>query len=889
MYITGSFVNQQGDTVTVHIVTGADRSEVLEIGSESSGLYFTDDPAEIVSEVNDTFDHLLRQSATIRLLARNFIPDFFSTSCRDVIVNIYKGDVCVFAGFIEPQTYSQPYNEVYDEIELNCIDALSALQYSKYKQVGAADVDYGEVKGAAEQRPFLDIMKEVLGGVVTGLDLVGGHTLQYLYDGSKAIDSDEGNRYAVFSQMSISELLFLGDEEDDVWRQDEVLEEMLRYLNLHIIQDGLAFYIFSWETVRADGGQIQWRDIVSGGEHTTTRGTVSISTDKAADCDTQISIGEVYNQLLLTCSIEGVDSIIESPLDADALTSPYRYKQKYMTEFIITGAEGNPISDRYKLSDFKRLVEAAGEMMVNESYAKIVDWYIQVKSHRGWKFRAGGPGYTTDDVVAAYCADGRHQEALPNAIGTAYAGAALLSTGSVEWTTDNFGEPVATVSMTDSLVLTNLYYNPGSGDEPEEDAMVEQMNAMFDALRPYAVYTGGAPRGTLSPTEDGEVNYIVFSGRIVLMPPAAVSCQYSLVPSATAADLEAQPCDGGKRYYTQAFHSAETPQRDPDAVSYGTADIGYTPPVAGVKKLYKLDEGDHPGMAALACMMVVGDKCLVEKSPAPTQQGFNYEWTAYKEREECADDDEYYAQCFYIRTEAKSGSYVVGDELEVLNTVDLSMGLDVEGMAVPVTKTDALNGRVEFKILRPVDIRYYAGFVGGNWGSGATPEHVMRHVASVVVKEFEVKIHTPSTADGAAQDNDVVYMSDTDESYVNRKDDIEFKINSALTYAECQAMGVSAGAKMSTPVIAATGNGVSQIHDHTRGEAAKAEQLYVDSYYEEYHQPRIILEQHLQDKDGVAAPFNLYRHPALSGKTFYVQGLSRNLIEGRADLMLKER
>ena len=104
MYITGSFVNQQGDTVTVHIVTGADRSEVLEIGTESSGLYFTDDPAETVSEVNDTFDHLLRQSATIRLLSRNFIPDFFSTSCRNAVVNIYKGDVCVFAGFIEPQT-----------------------------------------------------------------------------------------------------------------------------------------------------------------------------------------------------------------------------------------------------------------------------------------------------------------------------------------------------------------------------------------------------------------------------------------------------------------------------------------------------------------------------------------------------------------------------------------------------------------------------------------------------------------------------------------------------------------------------------------------------------------------------------------------------------------
>ena len=118
MYITGSFVNQQGDTVTVHIVTSADRSEVLEIGTESSGLYFTDDPAETVSEVNDTFDHLLRQSATIRLLARNFIPDFFSTSCRNAVVNIYKGDTCIFAGFIEPLVKDAPSPETAEEAQV---------------------------------------------------------------------------------------------------------------------------------------------------------------------------------------------------------------------------------------------------------------------------------------------------------------------------------------------------------------------------------------------------------------------------------------------------------------------------------------------------------------------------------------------------------------------------------------------------------------------------------------------------------------------------------------------------------------------------------------------------------------------------------------------------
>lgn len=94
-------------------------------------------------------------------------PDYkpFSTSCRDAVVNIYKNDTCIFAGFIEPQTLSQPYNDRWDELELNCIDALSALQYSKYKNVGALGVIYAFVKAEAAQRSFYDIATEILQGV----------------------------------------------------------------------------------------------------------------------------------------------------------------------------------------------------------------------------------------------------------------------------------------------------------------------------------------------------------------------------------------------------------------------------------------------------------------------------------------------------------------------------------------------------------------------------------------------------------------------------------------------------------------------------------------------------------------------------------------------------
>jgi hypothetical protein len=248
MYLYGSFINQKGDTITVHIVTKADRTHTIEIGADAADIYFTDDPVDIVSEVNDTFDHVLRHSASVRLLARHFISDFFQASARDAVVNIFRRGECLFAGFIEPQTYTQPYNEKYDEIELNCIDALSALQYSKFKNTGIPGMPYGLIKKDAGQSSFHRIITEILNDISKGLDLTGGSGVaaNIMFDGSKAVDSADINRYTVFEQLSISELLFLGDEEDDVWQQDEVLEEILRYLNLHSRPSKRRHRIFSY-------------------------------------------------------------------------------------------------------------------------------------------------------------------------------------------------------------------------------------------------------------------------------------------------------------------------------------------------------------------------------------------------------------------------------------------------------------------------------------------------------------------------------------------------------------------------------------------------------------------------------------------------------------------
>lgn len=896
MYIHGSFLSQQGDTITVHIVTGNDRTQTIEIGTEKADVYFSDDPAEIENEVNDTFDVLLRNSAKIRLLCGNLITNLFSTSCRDAVVNIYKNDTCIFAGFIEPQTLSQPYNNRWDELELNCIDALSALQYSKYKNVGALGVIYAFVKAEAAQRSFYDIATEILQGVTKGLDILGNQNIKFWYDGSKAVDAQTANRYQVFRQLSISDLLFLGDDESDVWQQDEVLEELLKYLNLHIVQDGFNFYIFSWESVKATPDKIIWHDIVANSTKTTAQQAVTIALANVADCDTTISIGDVYNQLLLTAKVEDIESVIESPLDDDLLVSPYINKQKYLTEYSSDGEGKTAYNAFYAMTHNQKTTYGAGA---------ITDWYVQVMRNKQWTFPM--KGNTDIDIVDYFGSEGTNQNALPDWLGQA-PGAAIVALGSVKMNTANDdNSPTSKVNMTNYLAVSVN----GNGIDNDENKTYPSV-ADIQKNIPYAVYTGNKAGGVFSPSDDKTTNYLVLSGKVILNPIMRQTNTYTklhnkewhgglpigLKENEIYVWHQTVPSrnNGDGRYYTRQYWQAETP--DKEVSWHEGADSGFYPYTGEGPEEYEFKYsavGDSTDtiskVAVLACMLVIGDKCVVETGT--DGQTTDFVWQKYKERSECQSDDEYYQQCFTIGFDPKIGDKLVGTEFSIQNNIDYKMGIDAEGIAIPITKGDKISGQVRFMILGPVNAtwdvitrRHPTFFRHTKWSSSSVP--LLAHVSSILIKSFEVKVYSDNgLISNGNDDNDIIYISDTKETFVNKKDDLEFKINSALTATECAQLGVSNTVKLSTPLNISTGDGVLEVYDRNGNVKAKPEQIYVDSYYTEYHKPRIVMEQKLRDIDNVVSLFNHYRHEAL-GKEFFVQGIGRNLIEGRADLTLKE-
>lgn len=884
MYIYGSFNSVKGDTITVHILTGGSRTITLEIGDGESGVWFApDSPVEISNEVNDCFDHLLRQSAVIRLQTSDYISNLFATTCRNVVVNIYRGSTCIFAGYVEPQSYNQPYNEALDDLEINCIDALSALQYSYYRDIHTAGVDYEAIKTAAATRSFHSIITELLSGITAGLDIVGGQTVRLLYDGSKAINDDNANASSILSQINVSDLLFLGDSEDDVWTQDVVLDELLSYLNLHIAQEGFNFLLFSWETEKA-ASNVSWTDLLH--NHytlTTSYRNVAIANSIAEDCATNISIGDVYNQIMVTCDVNELENVIESPLDDEMLIQLYSRYQKYLTEFSVEG-NGSKAKSTFRTICTGDSADDVNFAALNYREGSITDWFIRMKTAKGWIFPRYG--VETDDLVEICCQNDSNQHTLPLWL-SSQMGACIMAWGNIETTlahTDN--SPVSKLTFDDCLVVSVNGNNDDTNPAPD-------MNDIKDSI-PIAVYEGGSAASVFSPADDAVTNYLVVSGSLVLNPLMRMSCNYT--DAATVSEPTPVPSrsnDHG-RLYTRLYWQAPTPADDPvhaDNPSWGLLPFtGKGPEQYEYKYSGIGDSTDQVSkVAVLACMLIIGDKCVVETGTDGTTSDF--EWRTYKTHQECASDDEYYNQCFFIGINPKIGDKLIGTEFSIANNISYTMDLDAEGMAIPITKDDHVSGPVTFKILGAVNTywdewtrRHSTWFRHSSYSANSVP--LLAHISNIVVKDLNIKAYSDNGGLEVEEDNDLVYLSDTNEEFFNRKE-IDFKLTSALTATEASELGVTNTVNMSTPQSALSGSGVLSIYDRVQHVTAKPEKLYVDSYYKEMHRPRVTMQQSVTDDAATVNRFYHYTHPAMS-KAFYVLGVSRDLKMGVAILTLRE-
>ena len=904
MILKGEFLNKDNIRYSVQVDNGiADNKEII-IGQE--GIYFAAEPITIEEDIDSTFETIIRKSCAINLLTENFLgSELYAGNSRNIRVNVRKEGNIIFAGYVEPNTFSQPFVSAVDEFSINCTDALSTLQYYKYKDTTLKNFD--EVLNNAKSANF----KEILLGMFSefnALDIQGNNTPKILYDMSKGVK--EGKESSIFGDLAISELYLLGEDFDSVWSNEEVLKEMLQYLNLHIRQEGLNFYIFDLNTIK-DGRQ-QWVDIVSGEIHNFIPSNITITSEHYAESDTSISVGEVYNQISVNCTLENQDTLIDNPL-SDAV-SHFKSKQLYMTEYISEG-NGEKANDA-----FNNMVK--GKPTKYEK-AGTYDWYLQNLYHPNWKLKGADKMYTKNEQGEYIEQQNTARYLKENSLTPA-----MFRIGSVkkqENATDN--RIVSKIPMSDYLYISI---------NGNEDDTVEGHFPSDKYLRDNAgiiEYVGKSSGSVFSPVDNDTTNYLVFSGKLLLQPicyesgvqnTTRVPCyddilKYgarktwgvkAVVPDYTGKEGKAMlnivKSDNNiiGRYYTRKFFRAASSTDYPTYLAGGNGIQVWTDDKSAHGYEYRYsgvgDKSDKISkLPILECELMVGDKyCVETRIGTEGDNSSTFEWLTLgeikkrPELKQVIDGEVYYKTTFSLGVNPKIGNYIIGDEFDIQNTIDYTMNVDTEGTAIPIRHSDALSGTMKFKIISPIQLMWndvgatMRGFL--YWGSTKWYEnnskYVLAHTENIIIKDFKCSIVSDFGKKNLTEDKDLVYSSAEVGKFINNYE-ADFKLVTQLSSNECFVKGVNAGVLLNAVFDDNTKLPITSIYNATTNEVAKAEEHYIDAYYKEYSKPKVVMECSLIDS-GIDFRHKFYSETLK--KHFTIQSVSRNIVNNSANVVMKE-
>lgn len=376
MKYIGSFTNKSGQRIYITIITNNDASSTYNI-TDSSYIRFAEDPVEIECKASDMFEHVICSSCKIRFVSKEFLgTKFYSANIYDTQVKIgtlpTAGDI--WSGYVEPGTYNQPFANEWDEFELNCIDYLATLQYFNYKDVNINT--YAAAKNAASITSMMQILQDIVPYTV-------------YWDESKKISA--ASTEPIFSETSISSMLFFGDTFDDIWTKHDVLHEVLQYFNLHMVTYGDKFFMFDWNSMQKG---TTWTPTLLysldniGAITEIDNRAILLAPQWYSSDSTNLSIADVYNKISLTCKLEELETVIESPLSSDSLSTRYPNKELYLKEYIVEG------TGKTAKNAMKDIVSGKG---TTYSGATIKDWYVLGKENENWTFKPF-IGYDNDQI-----------------------------------------------------------------------------------------------------------------------------------------------------------------------------------------------------------------------------------------------------------------------------------------------------------------------------------------------------------------------------------------------------------------------------------------------------------------------------------------------------------
>ena len=231
MRYIGNFYNLKDERYTVEIIT-----------NHTSGAtrYIDLGVPPFVTTMEESDDNLFKparyQSATVKVVtsaATDYKFDVYAKAPNATVVKLYdNNDEVKWCGFATPNLYNIGFDSEHEELEIECIDGLSMLQYYKY------------TTQQKDIRSFADIL---LTNILPKCEVYKNLYVERGITRYRQSPSEPDN--PILNDLYISEMNFFDEksegqtDKDVAWTCQEVLEQICQYIGVTILADGEDLYM----------------------------------------------------------------------------------------------------------------------------------------------------------------------------------------------------------------------------------------------------------------------------------------------------------------------------------------------------------------------------------------------------------------------------------------------------------------------------------------------------------------------------------------------------------------------------------------------------------------------------------------------------------------------
>lgn len=292
----GTFMDVKGQLHTLQIGSGS---------LDTDAMVFSGEPFKTSMDASEDliYKPARYSSATIGLLAigDRYFDDLYTGDAREWKVRLSDSqNRTEWLGYITPSLYSIGYTRKVEDLQIDCIDGLSVLQYYKYKPID----------GTPGIHSIVDIVRHCL-----------KQCRCYTYLVHSVATAMLANYQEVVANGMISESCFVSAKEDDdhadTMTYQEVLENICQWLGMTIFAEGDDVWMVDYDVLRAaaDSHTVVYKKVlISDGTITTLSSSSfaahNITGASYATSDTHLSLDNVYSKVSVVDDMDTFDAVI---------------------------------------------------------------------------------------------------------------------------------------------------------------------------------------------------------------------------------------------------------------------------------------------------------------------------------------------------------------------------------------------------------------------------------------------------------------------------------------------------------------------------------------------------------------------------------------------------